>query len=284
MVGYQRQAAANMVTGATVTAVIFNSEFNQLAAAFDGASGHTHDGTSGNGPKLPLATSVTGTLPVSNGGTGGSTESTARASLGLEVGVDVQAYDSGLESISGLTVPTDSLVYTTAEDTYASTPVTSFARTVLDDTDASTARATLSAQEASGNLTDIANVTPSDKGILQYDGTDYVEEFILDYHQPTIINPTAGTVYKFIDYSVAPYTITKVLAITDSDTATLDIQINGVDQYTVDLTSSTSGVTKVQDIAVPLGASVDVAITGTTGSPTRLQVIMVYKSPTFSEA
>ena len=55
----------------------------------------------------------------------------------------VQAYDAGLTSIAGLTTSADTMIYTTALDTYAVTTLTSFARTLLDDSDASTMRSTL---------------------------------------------------------------------------------------------------------------------------------------------
>lgn len=55
----------------------------------------------------------------------------------------VQAWDSGLDSISGLTTAADLMVYTTAADTYATTSLTTYARTLLDDTNATEARATL---------------------------------------------------------------------------------------------------------------------------------------------
>lgn len=66
-----------------------------------------------------------------------------KTTLGLTIGTNVQAYDAGLTSIAGLTTLADRMIYTTASDTYAVTTLTSFARTLLDDADAATARATL---------------------------------------------------------------------------------------------------------------------------------------------
>lgn len=66
-----------------------------------------------------------------------------RTTLGVVIGTDVQAYDAGLQSISGLTTAADTMIYTTALDVYATTSLTSYARTLLDDADAGTARTTL---------------------------------------------------------------------------------------------------------------------------------------------
>jgi hypothetical protein len=89
--------------------------------------------------------SITGItdLLVADGGTGASTASGARSNLGVGIGTDVQAFDAGLQSISGLTTAANQTVYTTASDTYAVTDLTGYARTLLDDADASTARTTL---------------------------------------------------------------------------------------------------------------------------------------------
>ncbi len=82
-------------------------------------------------------------LAVADGGTGASTASDARTNLGLAIGSDVQAYDAGLQSISGLTTGANQTIYTTGSDSYAVTDLTAYARSLLDDADATEARTTL---------------------------------------------------------------------------------------------------------------------------------------------
>ena len=52
MAGYIRQSSIN--DGDTVTASLFNNEYNQLLAAFNAATGHKHDGTAAEGPVIAL--------------------------------------------------------------------------------------------------------------------------------------------------------------------------------------------------------------------------------------
>lgn len=68
---------------------------------------------------------------------------TARASLGLTIGTHVQAYDDTLQSLSALGTVADRIAYTTALDTWAETALTSFARSILDDADEATFKATV---------------------------------------------------------------------------------------------------------------------------------------------
>jgi hypothetical protein len=53
-----------------------------------------------NAQMVDLESQVQGVLPVTNGGTGADNESDARINLGLEIGVDVQAWDATLDSVA----------------------------------------------------------------------------------------------------------------------------------------------------------------------------------------
>lgn len=218
--GYVRNDVSNNIaSGNIINASDLDGEFDAIVAAFSAVTGHTHDGTAAEGapitvlgpsqdfvggisdfsPKLDSTYDLgkTGTrwanayidsltlttdLAVVDGGTGASTASAARTNLGVAIGTDVQAYDAGLQSISGLTTAADTMIYTTALDTYATTSLTPFARTLLDDTNAVSARATLGAaigtnvQAWDANLDQIAALTPTDSNFIVGNGSAWVAE------------------------------------------------------------------------------------------------------------
>jgi hypothetical protein len=135
----------NTVIGATTPAA---GTFTNLTVS----TGSTIDftgATVSNGGTFTTVTisggSITGItdLAIADGGTGASTASAARTNLGLAIGTNVQAYDAGLQSISGLTTSANQMLYTTASDTYATASLTSAGRALLDDADASAQRTTL---------------------------------------------------------------------------------------------------------------------------------------------
>ena len=52
MAGYTRQSSAQILSGEIVSAAPLNAEFNQVLAALDETTGHSHDGTTAEGPPI----------------------------------------------------------------------------------------------------------------------------------------------------------------------------------------------------------------------------------------
>ena len=124
-----------------------------------------------------------GNIIVGNGSTWvAESGATARTSLGLTIGTNVQAYDAGLQSISGLTTVADRMIYTTASDTYAVTTLTAAGRAILDDADAAAQRTTLglvigtNVQAYDADLAAIAGLAVTDGNFIVGNGSTWVAE------------------------------------------------------------------------------------------------------------
>ena len=66
---YTRQSSSTIVDGTTIEATHFNSEFDQLVAAFAVSSGHTHDGTTAEGGPVTKLLGNTLTFGAATAGT-----------------------------------------------------------------------------------------------------------------------------------------------------------------------------------------------------------------------
>ena len=164
----------------------FTGDQNGRATGYLVGSGHTHSQYQLLDPDLTTIAGLAhadGNIIVSDG-TNWTVESgaTARTSLGLAIGTNVQAYDAGLQSISGLTTAANKMIYTTASDTYAVTDLTAFGRSLIDDADAAAARTTLglvigtNVQAYDSELNTIAGLAVTDGNFIVGNGTTWVVE------------------------------------------------------------------------------------------------------------
>lgn len=208
-IGYTRQSTTEIQDGETVFAGDLNAEFDLIQDFASGSLGHSHDGTTGEGPKINLATSVTGVLPAANGGVSGKNKTDATtapnefndtsdgyspgslwvditnkifyfcvdATNGAAIWRRYQLNDAELTAIAGLTSAADKGIQFTGVGTAATYDLTTYAKTLLDDVDAASARATLgltigtNVQAYDADLTALASLTSAaDKGI-QFTGS-----------------------------------------------------------------------------------------------------------------
>lgn len=111
----------------------------------------------------------TGTLAVANGGTGGTTPAEARDALGLEIGVDIQAFDADLTAIGAL-AGTSGFLRKTAANTWTLdnglTITGDVTGTIDGDTDVLTLATVNSNVGSFGTAANVPTITVNGKGLI----------------------------------------------------------------------------------------------------------------------
>jgi|13_taG_2_1085334.scaffolds.fasta_scaffold02876_10 hypothetical protein len=110
---------------------------------------------------------------------------TARTTLGLVIGTDVQAYDAELAAIAGLTSAANKGIQFTGSGTAATFDLTAAGKALLDDADAATQRSTLGlsigsdVQAYDAELAAIAGLTSAANKIIRFTGSGTAD--LLDF-------------------------------------------------------------------------------------------------------
>lgn len=109
------------------------------------------------------------------------------SAVGAQLTGTFQGLDATLTALAGVTTAADKVIYATGSDTFATTDLTSFARTLLDDANAATARATLG---ISASTTGLAAIEDDPAPTL---GAN------LETNEFTIGNATGSNTIQFFD-------------------------------------------------------------------------------------
>jgi hypothetical protein len=72
-----------------------------------------------------------GSIPIGVGGTGATNAPNARTNLGVEIGLNVQAWNTKLDSISSVTFAADTLAYFTSASVVSSTSLPAYGRSLI---------------------------------------------------------------------------------------------------------------------------------------------------------
>lgn len=189
----QQAPAGTTTKNATLTSQEIDGNFKSLNDELITKAPLVSPGFSGV-PTAPTATAGTNTTQLAT---------TAFVQTGLS---DRQPLDATLTALSGVTTTANQLIYSTASDTFSTTSITPFGRSIIDDTDAPTARTTLGLGTAavqsddryahrSNNLSDLANiaVARSNLGLGNVDNTSDVNKSVASAAQLTTARSINGT-------------------------------------------------------------------------------------------
>lgn len=145
---------------------------------------------------------------------------------------DAQPLDTTLTALAGVSTAADKLPYFTDVDTATTTTLTTYARTLLDDTDAATARATLDAQQSDATLTALAGLTSAADALPYFTGVDTASTTTLTAYARTLLDDAdSATARTTLGAQTSDATLTALAGVT-SAADTLPY-FTGVDTATV---------------------------------------------------
>ena len=145
------------------------------------------------------ASSITGTLAISDGGTGGTSASAARTNLGVAIGSDVQAHGDVLDDLSGLTQAANKGIYFDTANSAATFDLTSAGRALLDDADASAQRTTLGlaigtdVQAYDAELAALAGLTSAANKLAYFTGSGTADLTDLSSYARTLLDDSSAS-------------------------------------------------------------------------------------------
>jgi hypothetical protein len=118
------------------------------------------------------------------------TAAAARSTLGA------QAADNTLTALAGLATAADKLIYATGADTFSTTTLSAFMRTLLDDGTAAAARSTLGAQAADNTLTALAGLATAADKLIYATGADTFSTTTLSAFMRTLLDDGTAAVAR----------------------------------------------------------------------------------------
>jgi hypothetical protein len=164
-------------------------------------------------------------------------EATFKATVNLEPGTDVQAYDAELAALAGLTFADDQFVLGTGAGTVGMSSCTVFAQSILDDADEATFKATV-------NLEPGTDIQTYDAELAALAGLTFADDQF-------VLGTGAGTV------GMASCTVFAQSLLDDADEATFKATVNleadvDFNAYDADLTTY-AGITPTSHAQTALG-------------------------------